>query len=93
MSKIQFRSTIIKLPVTLEKSIKDSRDFVSTELRSNPAKIKNRLNEMQSKLDALTARLHEAKERVSDKEDKLMERKEDKEKREKQEPMRKGLGK
>ena len=36
---------------------------------------------MQSKLDALTARVNEAEERVSDIEDKLTERKEAKEKR------------
>ena len=39
---------------------------------------------MQTKLDALAARRNEAKERVSDIEDKLMERKEAEEKREKQ---------
>ena len=39
---------------------------------------------MQSKLDALTARVNEAEERVSDIEDKLMERKEAEEKGEKQ---------
>ena len=57
MSEIQFRSTIIKLLVALEKSIKDSRDFVTAELRSNKAESKNRLNEMHSKLDVLTAGL------------------------------------
>ena len=39
---------------------------------------------MQSKLDALTPRVSEAEERVSDIEDKLMERKEAEGKREKQ---------
>ena len=84
MSEIQFRSTIIKLLVALEKNVKDSRDFITAELRSNQAKIKNTLNETQSKLDALTARVNEVEERVSDKEDKLMVRKEAEEKREKQ---------
>ena len=83
MSEIQFRSTIIKLLVPLEKSVKDSRDFITAELRSNQAEIKNRLNEMQSKLDALTARVNEGEERVNDIEDKLMVKKETKEKREK----------
>ena len=50
MSESQFRSTIIKLLVALEKSIKDSRDFMTAEFRSNQAEIKNQLNEMQSKL-------------------------------------------
>ena len=52
-------------------------------MRSNQAKIKNRLNEMQSKLDVLTARVNEVEERVSDIEDKLMVKKEAEEKREK----------
>ena len=58
-SESQFRSTIITLLVALEKSIKDSRDFVTAKLRSNEAEIKNRLDEMQSKLDVLTARVNE----------------------------------
>ena len=37
MSESQFRSTIIKLLVALEKSIKDSRDFMTAEFRSNQA--------------------------------------------------------
>ena len=76
MSEIQFRSTIIKLLVALEKSIKDSRDFVTAEFRSNQAQIKNPLNDMQSNLDVLTARVNEVKVRMSDIEDKLMIRKE-----------------
>ena len=84
MSDIQFRSTIIKLLVALEKSVKDSRDFVTAELRSNQTEIKNKLNEMQSKLDVLIARVNEVEERVSDIEEKLMVRKEAEEKREKQ---------
>ena len=39
---------------------------------------------MQSKMDALTARANEAEERVSNREEKIMERKEAEEKREKQ---------
>ena len=34
------------------KSIKDSGDFMTAEFRSNQAKIKNQLKEMQSKLEA-----------------------------------------
>ena len=40
MSEIQFRGTIIKLLVSLKKSIKDSSDSLTAELRSNQAKIK-----------------------------------------------------
>ena len=89
MSRSKFRSTIIQLLVALEKSIKDSRDFMTAEFRSNQAQIKNELNEMQSKLEVLT-RVNEVEERVSDIEDKLMARKEAEEKREKQKTMRKG---
>ena len=83
MSESQFRSTIIKLLVALEKSIKVSRDFMTAEFRSNQAKIKNQLNEMQSKLEVQTMRVNEVEERVSDIGDKLMARKEAEEKREK----------
>ena len=62
MSESQFRSTIINLLVVLEKSIKDSRDFMTAEFRSNPAKIKNQLNEMQSKLEVLTTRVNKVEE-------------------------------
>ena len=72
MSESQFRSTIIKLLVALEKSIKDSWDFMTAEFRSNQAEIKNQLSEMQSKLEELTTRVNKVEERMSDIEDKLM---------------------
>ena len=84
LSESQFRSTSIKLLVALEKSKKDSRDFVTAEFRSNQAKIKNHLNELQSILEVLTMRVNEVEETVSNIEDKLMARKEAEEKREKQ---------
>ena len=90
MSESQFRSITLKLLVTLEKSIKDSRDIMTTEFRSNQAKIKNQLNEMQSKLEVLMTRVNEVEERVSDIEDKLMARKENEEKRDKQKIMSMG---
>ena len=83
MSEGQFRSTVIKLLVALEKSIKESRDFMTAEFRSNQAKIKYQLNEMQSKLEVLTMRVNEVEERVSGIEDKLMARKEAEEKKRK----------
>ena len=52
---------------------------MTTEFRSNQAKIKNQLNEMQSKLNVLTMRVNEVKEWVSDIEDKLMARRESEE--------------
>ena len=59
MSESQFRSTTIKLLVALEKSVKDSRDFMTAEFRSNQAEIKNQLIEMQSKLEVRTIRVNE----------------------------------
>ena len=53
---------MIKLLVALEKSIKESRDFMIAEFRSNQAKIKNQLNEMQSKLEVLTTRVNTVEE-------------------------------
>ena len=67
-----------------KKGIKDSRDFMTSEFRSNQAKIKNQLKEVQSKLEVLMTRVNEVEERVSNTEDKLMARKEAEEKREKQ---------
>ena len=64
MSESQCRSTIIKQLVYLEKSIIDSRDFMTAEFRSIQAIIKNQLNEMQSKLEVLSRRVNEVKERV-----------------------------
>ena len=77
MSEIQFRSKIIKLLVALEKkSIRDSRAFITAEFRSNQAKTKNQLNEIQSKPDVLMARVNVVEERVNDIEGKLIVRKE-----------------
>ena len=84
MSESQFRSSIIKLLVALEKSIKDSRDFRTAEFRSNQAESKNQLNEMQTKLEVQTTRVNEVEERVSDIEDKLMAKRETEEKRDRQ---------
>ena len=57
---------------------------MTVKFRSNQAEIKNQLNAMQSKMEVLTMRVNEVEERVNDIEDKLMARKEDWEKSEKQ---------
>ena len=62
MSESQFKSTILKLLVALEKRIEHSRDIMSGEFRSNQAEIKNQLNEMQSKLEVLMMRINEVEE-------------------------------
>ena len=73
----------MKLLVALEKSIKDSRDFMTAEFRSNQVENKNQLNDMRSKLEVLTMKVNDVEERVSDIKDKLMSRREAEEKREK----------
>ena len=70
----------MQLLVALEKSIKDSRDFITAEFRSNQAEIKNQLNAMQSKLEAQMTKVNEVEERVSDTEDKLMAKRKTEEK-------------
>ena len=55
---------------------------MTAEFKSIQAKIKNQLNEMQSKLEVLTMRVNEVEEQVSDIEDMLMARKDAEEKRE-----------
>ena len=57
MSESQFRITIIKVLVALEKKHKGFKRLMTAEFRSNQAKIKNKLNEMQSKLEVLTTRV------------------------------------
>ena len=47
---------------------------MTAEFRSNQAKIKNQLNEMQYKLEVLTMRVKEVEEQGSDIEDKLIKR-------------------
>ena len=44
-------------------------------MRANLAEIKNSMNQMQSKLDALTARVNEAEEHIGELEDALVEEK------------------
>ena len=46
------------------------------ELKSNQAKIKNAITEMQSQMEALIARINKADKRVHDIEDNIMENKE-----------------
>ena len=45
-------------------------------MRANLAEIKNAMNEMQSKLDALMARVNEEEEWISELEDEMIEKKE-----------------
>ena len=45
-------------------------------MRANLVEIKNAMNQMQSKLDALMARVNETEERISELEDGMIEKKE-----------------
>ena len=45
-------------------------------MRANLAEIKNTMTQMQSKLDARTARVNEAEEQISELEDEMIEKKE-----------------
>jgi len=69
--------------------MEDIRETLSgeiNELKSNQVEIKKATNEVQSKMEALTARINEAEERTSDIEDQMMENKEAEKKRQKQLP-------
>ena len=64
-----------------KKSIKDTREYFGAEIKSG---ITLKYSEMQSQVVALTARVNKAEEIANDIEDKFMERKKYKEKRNKQ---------
>ena len=76
MSEIDFKVTIMKAISGLEKNISDNIESLRAEMRCNQAKLKNAMNEMQSQLGALTARVNEAEERISELEDEMIEKKE-----------------
>ena len=59
---MEFRVTSIKMMCRLEKNINESIETLRAEMRTNLVELKNAMNEMQSKLDALTARVNEAEE-------------------------------
>ena len=62
VSEIDSRMTIMKAISRLEKNINDNIESLRAEMRSNQAELKNAMNEMQSQLGALTARVNEAEE-------------------------------
>ena len=94
MSDLEFRMMILKVLAGLKKGMKDIREMLSgeikslsgemKELKSNQVEISKAINEEQSKMEALTARINEAKERISDIEDQMMGNKEAEQKRDKQ---------
>ena len=79
LSEMEFRVKMVKMMCRLEKSIKENVnediESLSTETRANLAEIKNSMSQMQSKLKALTTRVNEAEEHISELEDGMVEEK------------------
>ena len=85
MSQLEFKATIIRILTGVEKSIEDTRESFSAEikeLKSSQAEIKNAITKMQSQMDAMMVRMNEAEQQISDIEDKIMENNEAEKKRE-----------
>ena len=81
----EFRIVVIKLIAGLEKSKKDSRVSMATEikgLRNSHEELKNAINEVQNKMEATTAGIEDA-ERIGELEDKILEKEEAEKKRNK----------
>ena len=64
LSEMEFRVAMVKMMCRLEKKIKENIESLKAEMRVNLAGMKNAMNQMQSKLDALTARVNEAEEEL-----------------------------
>ena len=66
LSEMEFRVTMVKMMCRLEKNINgninENIESLRAEMKANLAEIKNSMNQMQSKQDALTARVNEAEE-------------------------------
>ena len=76
ISEQEFRITVIRLIGGLEKSIEDSREIISAEvkdLRTSHNELRNATNEMQNKLDTVTASKEEAEQKTGETKDKIME--------------------
>ena len=64
-----------RLEKSLNENVTESIESLRAEMRANLAEIINSMSQMQSKLEALTARVTKAEERVSELEDGLVEEK------------------
>ena len=62
-----------RLEKNISENINKNIQSLRVEMRANLAEIKNAMNQMQSKLDTLTARINEAEERISELEDGMVE--------------------
>ena len=79
LSEMEFRVTIVKMMSRIEKSINENVteniESLRTEMRVSLTETKNSISQMQAKLEALTARVTEAEELISELEDGLVEEK------------------
>ena len=50
----------------INKNVNENIESLRAEMRANLVEIKNAMSQMQSKLEALTARVNEAEERMSE---------------------------
>ena len=63
----EFKIIVIKIIAGLENSIEDSRESTAAEikgLRNSHEELKNAINGVQNKMEATTARIEEAEERI-----------------------------
>uniref|UniRef100_A0ABI7ZUJ7 L1 transposable element RRM domain-containing protein n=1 Tax=Felis catus TaxID=9685 RepID=A0ABI7ZUJ7_FELCA len=81
MSEPEFRITIIRILAGVKTRL-ESLSAEIKEVKANQDEVKNVITELQPLMDATVARMDEAEQRISDIEDKLMEKNEAEEKRE-----------
>ena len=65
MSELEFKTTIIRMLFWLEKSIEDTREALTAEIKElkfSQAEIKNDITKMQSQMDAITMKMDETEE-------------------------------
>ena len=65
----EFKIIVIKLITGLEKSIEDSRESITAEIKglgNSQEELKNAINELQNKMEATTARIEEAEEKIGE---------------------------
>ena len=82
ITESECRIIVIKLIAGLEKSIEDSREYYYRDQGTKKQQeLKNAINELQNKMEATTAWIEEAEERIGELEDKIMEKEEAEKKR------------
>ena len=81
MSEPEFRIMIIRILAGFENRL-ESLSAEIKEVKTSQDEIKNAITELQSRMDATAARMGEAKQQISNVEDKLMENNEAEKKRE-----------